>query len=97
MLEKMIDEKKYTGYGYHGGGRKAKGEEPRTCTLSIVCTASEKEKIIGAVKGLRAYGSTAGESGINLAYEQAEKNKIDGNNRIISGFPNIFTCHTSQG
>ena len=45
--------------------------------------ASEKEKIIGAVKGLRAYGSTAGESGINLAYEQAEKNKIDGNNRII--------------
>ena len=38
-------EKKYTGYGYHGGGRKAKGDEPRTCTMSIVCTASEKEKI----------------------------------------------------
>ncbi len=45
--------------------------------------ASEKEKIISAIKGLHAYGSTAGESGINLAYEQAEKNKIDGNNRII--------------
>lgn len=54
MLEKMIDEKKYTGYGYHGGGRKAKGEEPRTSTLSIVCTASEKEKIksLAASSGL---------------------------------------------
>ena len=41
----MADEKKYSGYGYHGGGRKAKGDEPRTCTMSIVCTRSEKEKI----------------------------------------------------
>ena len=39
------EKKKYTGYGYHGGGRKAKGTEPKTCTMSIVCTASEKEKI----------------------------------------------------
>ena len=38
-------EKKYTGYGYHGGGRKPKGEESRTCTMSIVCTASEKKMI----------------------------------------------------
>lgn len=38
-------EKKYTGYGYHGGGRKAKGDEPRTCTMSIVCTQSEKARI----------------------------------------------------
>lgn len=38
-------EKKYSGYGYHGGGRKAQGEEPRTCTMSIVCTQSEKAKI----------------------------------------------------
>ena len=38
-------QKKYTGYGYHGGGRKAKGSEPRTCTLSIVCTESEKNRI----------------------------------------------------
>lgn len=37
--------KKYTGYGYHGGGRKAQGEESRTCTMSIVCTPSEKTKI----------------------------------------------------
>ena len=41
----MVEEKKYSGYGYHGGGRKPKGEESRTCTMSIVCTASEKEKI----------------------------------------------------
>lgn len=41
----MAEEKKYSGYGYHGGGRKAKGDEPRTCTMSIVCTSSEKEKI----------------------------------------------------
>ena len=41
----MAEEKKYSGYGYHGGGRKAKGGEPRTCTMSIVCTKSEKEKI----------------------------------------------------
>ena len=38
-------EKKYTGYGYHGGGRKAKGDEPRRETMSIVCTASEKAMI----------------------------------------------------
>lgn len=38
-------EKNYSGYGYHGGGRKAQGEEPRTCTMSIVCTQSEKAKI----------------------------------------------------
>ena len=34
----MAEEKKYSGYGQHGGGRKAK-------TMSIVCTRSEKEKI----------------------------------------------------
>lgn len=38
-------EKKYSGYGYHGGGRKAKGSEPRTCTMSIVCTESDKARI----------------------------------------------------
>ena len=38
-------EKKYSGYGYHGGGRKPKGEESRTCTMSIVCTPSEKAMI----------------------------------------------------
>lgn len=45
---------------------------------------SEKEKILEALSGLRAGGGTYGEAGINLAYEQAEKNLLqNGNNRII--------------
>lgn len=44
-IQGKMSVKKYSGYGYHGGGRKPKGEESRTCTMSIVCTASEKEKI----------------------------------------------------
>ncbi len=64
-------------------------------TVSIVTYASgtrvaleptkafDKEKILGVIDSLRAYGATSGASGINLAYEQAEKAKIDGNNRII--------------
>ena len=66
-----------------------------TDTVSIVTYASgtkvllestpvsEKEKIISALNSLRAGGGTYGEAGINLAYEQAEKNLIEGNNRII--------------
>ena len=45
--------------------------------------ATEKETILNTLDNLMAGGSTNGASGINLAYEQAEKNKIDGNNRII--------------
>ncbi len=44
---------------------------------------AEKEKIISAMEELYPYGSTYGEGGIELAYDQAEKYKIDGNNRII--------------
>ncbi|MCH5188117.1 MAG: von Willebrand factor type A domain-containing protein [Oscillospiraceae bacterium] len=44
---------------------------------------SEKEKIIAEIDKLRAYGATNGSAGLNLAYEQAEKSLIDGNNRII--------------
>ena len=44
---------------------------------------SEKEKIIETLDVLKAGGSTYGSAGINLAYEQAEKSLIDGNNRII--------------
>ena len=29
-------EKKYTGYGYHGGGRKPKGEEPKLKSLQRI-------------------------------------------------------------
>lgn len=44
---------------------------------------SDKDKIMKAINSLSPGGATAGASGINLAYEQAEKFKIDGNNRII--------------
>ena len=68
------------------------GEED---TVSIVTYASEtrvaleatpareKEKIISVLDSLSAGGSTYGESGINLAYEQAEKAMVNGNNRVI--------------
>lgn len=39
------EEKKYTGYGYHGGGRKRQGEEAKRTTVSFVCTPSEKKKL----------------------------------------------------
>lgn len=38
-------EKKYSGYGYHGGGRKREGEEARRETVAFVCTPSQKEKL----------------------------------------------------
>ena len=44
---------------------------------------SDKDKIIKALDALTAGGGTSGEAGINLAYEQAEKSLIEGNNRII--------------
>lgn len=46
-------------------------------------SVSEKDKIIEALDALTAGGSTYGEAGITLAYEQAEKNLVQGNNRII--------------
>lgn len=45
--------------------------------------ASEKEKIMSVLNALIAGGGTNGSGGLELAYELAEKNKIDGNNRII--------------
>ena len=51
-----MNEKKYTGYGYHGGGRKAEGDEPKTITMSIVCTASERDKIKTLAKKKRSIG-----------------------------------------
>ncbi len=45
--------------------------------------ASEKEKILDALKSLRAGGSTAGAAGITLAYETAVQNRVEGNNRVI--------------
>ncbi|MGN0593700.1 MAG: VWA domain-containing protein, partial [Hominimerdicola sp.] len=69
------------------------GEEDR---ISIVTYAGEEKvvlegasgsnpsKIIDAINQLEAGGSTAGEAGINKAYELAEANFIEGgNNRVI--------------
>ena len=44
---------------------------------------NEKEKILDTLNSFEAYGGTAGGAGLLLAYEQAEKFKNDGNNRII--------------
>jgi Ca-activated chloride channel family protein len=45
---------------------------------------SEKDKIKGAIYGLRAEGSTYGAGGIELAYEAAAKSYVEGgNNRVI--------------
>lgn len=38
-----MTDKKYTGYGYHGGGRKKQGTEAKRETVSFVCTPSEKQ------------------------------------------------------
>ncbi len=45
--------------------------------------AENADKIKEVLFSLRAGGGTAGSDGLNLAYSLAEKNKIDGNNRII--------------
>jgi len=58
--------------------------------------ASDKEKILSVINGLGAYGATAGASGIQLAYEQAEKYKCDGNNRIILCTDGDFNVGTSS-
>lgn len=46
-------------------------------------SAEKKETILNVINGLNAHGATYGESGIKMAYKQAEKYKRDGNNRII--------------
>ena len=48
------------------------------------CSGSKKEKILSAVNGLSAKGSTNGEAGLKKAYQLAEAHFIKGgNNRII--------------
>ncbi len=46
-------------------------------------SASDKEALMDIIGSLRAGGGTNGAGGIQLAYEQAEKHKCEGNNRII--------------
>lgn len=46
-------------------------------------TADKKDEIMSVINSLQADGGTNGAGGLALAYEQAEKFKCDGNNRII--------------
>ena len=62
--------------------------------------ASNKEKILNALKQLEAGGSTAGGEGIQLAYKVAKENLIkEGNNRVVlvtDGDFNVGTSSTSE-
>ena len=73
LLEKLNDTDTVSIVTYASGTKVALESTP----------VSGKDKIISALDSLQAGGGTYGEAGINLAYEQAEKNLIDGNNRII--------------
>jgi Ca-activated chloride channel family protein len=58
---------------------------------------SEKAKIRAAIDQLRAGGSTAGESGIQLAYQQAQQGFIDGGiNRILLATDGDFNVGISD-
>ncbi len=46
-------------------------------------SAGEKDTVLKAVYGLRAGGGTAGGDGLKAAYDLAERNRKEGNNRII--------------
>jgi Ca-activated chloride channel family protein len=50
----------------------------------VLPSTSDKQRILGALDGLEAGGSTAGGAGIRLAYDVARQNFIaGGNNRVI--------------
>lgn len=52
---------------------------------------SEKSVIVEAIKKLAAKGATAGQKGMKMAYEEAQKNFIEGgNNRVIMGTDGDF-------
>lgn len=58
---------------------------------------SEKAKIRAAIEQLRAGGSTAGESGIQLAYQQAQQGFIEGGiNRILLATDGDFNVGISD-
>lgn len=58
---------------------------------------TEKDKILDAIRRLRAGGSTAGASGIELAYSLAEENFIrGGNNRVILATDGDFNVGPSS-
>lgn len=48
------------------------------------CPGDQRDRILNAINGLSAYGSTNGQAGLERAYEVAAQNRIEGgNNRII--------------
>jgi Ca-activated chloride channel family protein len=58
---------------------------------------NEKEKILEAINGLSARGSTAGQKGIQTAYQLAEKNFREGaNNRVILATDGDFNVGISS-
>lgn len=58
---------------------------------------SDKEKIMAAIDGLNAHGSTAGGEGIQLAYQMAEKAFLpEGNNRVILATDGDFNVGVSS-
>jgi Ca-activated chloride channel family protein len=58
---------------------------------------NEKDRILQALDGLEAGGSTAGAQGIVLAYEEAQKSFIqDGNNRVILATDGDFNVGVSS-
>ncbi len=60
-------------------------------------SGSETRKIKNAINGLRAGGSTAGGAAIEMAYEIAEDNYIEGgNNRIVLGTDGDFNVGVSS-
>ena len=60
-------------------------------------SGNEKAKIRAAIDQLRAGGSTAGESGIQLAYQQAQQGFIDGGiNRILLATDGDFNVGISD-
>ena len=58
---------------------------------------SDKKKIMDVINGLKAGGSTAGAGGIQLAYQLAERNFINGgNNRVILATDGDFNVGVSS-
>lgn len=89
MLEKLDSRDKISIVTYASGTGVALDSE----------SAENAEKIKKTLYSLHAGGGTAGSDGINLAYDLAEKNKTDGNNRIIlctDGDFNIGASSTAE-
>lgn len=60
-------------------------------------SGKDKEKIMAALEGLMAGGSTAGAAGIDLAYKEAEDHFLkNGNNRIILATDGDFNVGASS-